>query len=218
VKKIVIINKSIRPININNYFDKIFYINLEKDIDRKNNLLSQFDKFGITNFERFDAISFKEIPEPKYWRNFNQTDDKYILNSLGCRASHLEIVKIAKEKGYRKILIIEDDVQIIYNPNTILALNESILNDWDFLYFGGDIENFRRNQIVCTHAYGLNCTLFDDIINMCIPSGMEMDNFYAKIMQHMSYDSNQSGLYNTRILRPFNTIVQNKEFQSNIQL
>ena len=46
---------------------------------------------------------------------------------------------------------------------------------------------------------------------------MEIDNFYAKILQHMSLNSNQSGLYNTRIVMPFNTIVQNKEFQSNIQ-
>jgi hypothetical protein len=52
--------------DINKYFDKIFYINLEKDVDRKNNLLSQFNKFGITNFERFDAIIFTEIPEKKY--------------------------------------------------------------------------------------------------------------------------------------------------------
>jgi len=203
--------------DINKYFDKIFYINLAKDVDRNKNLLSQFNKFGITNYERFDAISFTDIPEPKYWRNFNKIDDKYILNSLGCRASHLGIVNIAKERGYGKILILEDDVQILENPNKLLEINESILNDWDLLYFGGLIENFFRNQIVCAHAYALKHKIYDDIINMAIPSGMEIDNFYAKVLQHMSLNSNQSGLYNTRITMPFNTIVQNKEFHSNIQ-
>jgi len=203
--------------DINKYFDKIFYINLAKDTDRNNNLLAQFNKFGITNFERFEAISFKEIPEPKYWRNFNKIDDKYILNSLGCRASHLEIVKISKEKGYGKIMILEDDVEILENPNELLRVNESILNDWDLLYFGGLIEHFFRNQIVCAHAYAIKHKMFDDIINMAIPSGMEIDNFYAKVLQHISLNSNQSGKYNIRITMPFNTIVQNKQFQSNIQ-
>jgi GR25 family glycosyltransferase involved in LPS biosynthesis len=203
--------------DINKYFDKIFYINLAKDTDRNNNLLAQFNKFGITNFERFDAISVAEIPEPKYWRNFNKIDDKYILNSLGCRASHLEIVKIAKEKGYGKIMILEDDVEFLENPNELLRVNESILNDWDLLYFGGLIEHFFRNQIVCAHAYAIKHKMFDDIINMAIPSGMEIDNFYAKVLQHISLNSNQSGKYNIRITMPFNTIVQNKQFQSNIQ-
>jgi GR25 family glycosyltransferase involved in LPS biosynthesis len=203
--------------DINKYFDKIFYINLAKDTDRNNNLLNQFNKFGITNFERFEAISVAEIPEPKYWRNFNKIDDKYILNSLGCRASHLEIVKIAKEKGYGKIMILEDDIEILENPNELLRVNESILNDWDLLYFGGLIEHFFRNQIVCAHAYAIKHKMFDDIINMAIPSGMEIDNFYAKVLQHISLNSNQSGKYNIRITMPFNTIVQNKQFQSNIQ-
>jgi GR25 family glycosyltransferase involved in LPS biosynthesis len=203
--------------DINKYFDKIFYINLAKDVDRNNNLLAQFNKFGITNYERFDAISFTEIPDPKYWRNFNKKDDKYILNSLGCRASHLEIVKIAKQKMYNKILILEDDVQMLDNPNKILGLNEPIINDWDLLYFGGLVEDFFRNQIVCAHAYALRHKIYDDIINLAIPSGMEIDNFYAKILQHMSKNLNQSGKYKTMIAMPFNSIVQNKHFKSNIQ-
>jgi len=202
--------------DVNTYFDKIFYINLAKDVDRNNNLLSQFNKFDITNFERFDAISFTDIPEPKYWRNFNKIDNKYILNSLGCRASHLEVVKIAKERSYKKILIFEDDIQILENPSQLLSINENILNDWDFFYFGGLIEHFFRNQIVTTHAYALKDTVFDDILNLATASGMEIDNFYAKIMQHMSYNGNQSGMYNTRIILPFNTIIQNKDFNSNI--
>ena len=85
------------------------------------------------------------------------------------------------------------------------------------LYFGGLIEPHYRNQIVCTHAYAVKYTLFDDIINMAEPSGMEIDNFYAKILQHMSYNYNQSGKYNIRIILPFNLIAQNKDFNSNIQ-
>ena len=209
-------NKSIRPITINTYFDKIFYINLAKDVNRNDNVLAQFNRFDITNFERIEATSYTKIPDKKLWRNFNKKDDKYILGQLGCRASHLEIVKIAKERNYKKILILEDDIKILKDPNELLITNENILNDWNFLYFGGLMENFFRNQIVTTHAYALNDTVFDDILNLAVASGMEIDNFYAKVMQHMSYNYNQSGMYNTRVFIPFNTIIQDDAFNSNI--
>ena len=123
--------------NINTYFDKIFYINLAKDVNRNDSILTQFNKFDITNFERVEATSYIEVPDRNLWRNFNKSDDKYVLGQLGCRASHLEVVKIAKERSYNKILIFEDDIQILENPSQLLSINENILNDWDFFYFGG---------------------------------------------------------------------------------
>ena len=84
------------------------------------------------------------------------------------------------------------------------------------LYFGGLVEPFFRNQIVGGYAYAVKNTLFDDIINMANASGMEIDNFYAKIIQHMSYNYNQSGKYNIRVILPFN-LVGHKFFNSNIQ-
>jgi len=203
--------------NVNTYFDKIFYINLARDTKRNNNILAQFEKFNITNFERIEGTIVTEIPDKSLWRNFNKTDDRYILGNLGNRASTLELIKLAKERNYGKILIFEDDIEILEDLSKLLSINENILNDWDLLYFGGLIEPFFRNQIVCTHAHALKNTLFDDIINMLPASGMETDNFYAKILQHMSYNGNQSGVYNTRMMLPFDTIIQRGEFFSNIQ-
>ena len=139
------------------------------------------------------------------------------MGSLSCRASHLKCLQTAKQRHYSKVLILEDDVIFAENPNQLLTRNHEILNDWDMLYFGGLVEPFLRNQIVCTFAYAIRNTIYDDIINMAEPSGMEIDNFYAKIIQHMSYNYNQSGKYNVRVILPFNQIVQNKDFGSNIQ-
>jgi len=203
--------------DVNTYFDKIFYINLARDVDRNKNLLAQFEKFNITNFERIEGKIFTEIPDKSLWRNLNQKDDKYILGNLGHQHTTLEIIKLAKERGYEKILIFEDDIKILEDPSKLLSINENILNDWDLLFFGGLVEHFFRNQIVCTHAYAIRNTLFDDIINMLPVSGMETDNFYAKIIQHMSYNGNQSGMYNTRMMIPWDTIVQDrKNYNSNI--
>jgi len=151
------------------------------------------------------------------YRNFIKNDPKYLLGQLSCRASHLKCMNLAKQRGYSKILILEDDALMLQDPNQLLTQNHAILNDWDMLYFGGLVEPFFRNQIVCTHAYAVKNTLFDDIINMADSSGMEIDNFYAKILQHMSYNYNQSGKYNIRVIIPFNQIVQSDNFSSNIQ-
>jgi Glycosyltransferase family 25 (LPS biosynthesis protein) len=201
---------------IDNFFDKIFYINLAKDVERNNNMLSQFKEFNISNFERYEAIIYNEVPDKSLWRNFIKTNDKYIKGQLGCRESMLNIIKLSKERGYKNILILEDDAYMLNDPSEIMMMNENNISLADMFYFGGLIESQYRGQIVCAHACGIKHTLFDDIINMAVPSGMEMDNFYAKIIQHMSYNYNPSGRYNVLALSPFNTITQNKTFTSNI--
>lgn len=206
-----------RPLNIDTYFDKIFYINLKKDILRNDHMIKQFAQVSIKNYERIEAVVLEKLPEKYEYRNFIKNDDKYIYGSLSCRASHLKCFSIAKERNYQRIMILEDDVTFLENPSTILTNNIGILNDWDMLYFSGLIEPMFRNQIVGGYAYAVKETLFDNIINMAVTSGMEIDNFYAKILQHMSYNYNQSGKYNIRITLPFNTIVHTGKFQSNIQ-
>lgn len=181
-------------------------------------MISQFRKFGITNYERVEAIELKSLPLPQSYRNFNKKEQKYLLGQLSCRASHVKCIQIARQNNYSKVIIFEDDALFTENPNHQLTRNYEILNDWDMLYFGGLVEPFFRNQIVCSHAYAVKSSIYDDIINMAEPSGMEIDNFYAKILQHMSYNYNQSGKYNIRIILPFNTIIQNKSFGSNIQI
>lgn len=205
-------------LTLDTYFDKIFYINMDKDVDRNTRMVDQLQKFGIKNFERVSGVEVKIAPPKEAYRNFIKSEPKYIIGNLGCRASHVKCMKIAKERGYERVLIFEDDILFTEDPNILLRLNINILNDWDMLYFGGLVETFFRNQIVCTHAYAVRGTLYDDIINIADASGMEIDNFYAKIIQHMSYNYNQSGKYNVRMILPFNMVVQNKDLQSNIQL
>lgn len=206
-----------RATSIDSYFDRVLYINRASDTERMTRLLHQFKKWNITNFERVEAVELTKLPDPVEYRNFIKHDMKYRLGSLSCRASHLKCVQLAKSKGWDSVLILEDDALFLTDPNELLTINQSILNDWDQLYFGGLVEPFFRNQIVCAHAYALKSTTYLDILEMGVSSGMEIDNFYAKVLQHMSYNHNQSGKYNIRVVLPFNQVVQDKSFKSNIQ-
>ena len=210
-------NAVYKSITLNSYFDKIFYINLKKDVQRNEQMIRQFNHLGITNFERIEAIQFEKLPSQEQYRNFIKNDAKYLYGQLSCKASHIKCIELAKMRGYSKVLILEDDAVFLDHPDQLLMKNITILNNWDMLYFGGLIEPMFRNQIVCAHAYGVKSTVYDDIINMAVPSGMEIDNFYAKILQHMSFNYNLSGKYNIRIIMPFNRIIQDNSFVSNIQ-
>lgn len=201
---------------IDNYFDKIFYINLKKDVERNNSVINQFKEFNITNYERFEAIECAEIPERTLWRNFLEEDEKYVKGSIGCRESNLAIIRLAKDRGYKRILILEDDILIVQDPSEIMKINEGNIGIADMFYFGGSIESNLRGQVVESFAYAVKEVLYDDILNMAVPSGMEIDNFYAKIIQHMTYIKNRSGRYNVALLHPFNSITINENFKSNI--
>ena len=69
--------------------DFIFYINLEKRTDRREQIEMELKKMEITA-ERFVGIPF----EP---------------GIVGCGKSHLEVLKLAKDRKYKNVLILEDD-------------------------------------------------------------------------------------------------------------
>jgi GR25 family glycosyltransferase involved in LPS biosynthesis len=201
------------------FFDKIFYINLDKDTDRNVKIVEQFKRYDISNFERISGTVVDIVPDISYWRNFNQDkiNEKYVLGGLGCRNSHWRIMKTALERGYNKILVLEDDIVFTKDPHQVLKDNMSKLDNWDMLYFGGTEESNFRGQIVGAYAYGLNRKLIEEIYYMLPTSGMEVDNFYAKVLFHMSYNYSKCGKYNIKKMEPFDTVDIDFKCISNIR-
>jgi GR25 family glycosyltransferase involved in LPS biosynthesis len=202
--------------NIDTFFDKIYYINLDRDVKRNENVISQFSKFNISNYVRVPGVLVDTIPEPHLYRNFIKKNESYIKGSLGCREAHLNIISDAKKNGYYRIAIFEDDITFTINPSQLLAGNLYNIQEFDLLYFGGLQEQGFNNQIVRTHAMGISHKIFDDILYMAEPSGMEIDNFYAKIIQQMSKNTRLGGKCIVKKIEPFNSIQQSREFASNI--
>lgn len=213
------INSKDYKYSVDTYFDKVYYINMDKDTDRNQFMIDQFDKYGISNYQRIPGVKIDYIPEKIYWRNFNidRLNEKYIKGQLGVRASHVNAVKHALSNGYKKVLIFEDDAEITLDINRLVEVNLKDGLNWDMLYFGGDVERFLGNQIILAHAYAVNEVVMKEILFMAAASGMEIDNFYAKILHHMTYVYNKSGKFDIVKVHPFNTIVQSSRFETNIQ-
>ncbi len=204
---------------VDSVFDMVYYINLDKDELRNKNMLNYLSAFNIQKYKRIAGavidVGIESIPLHVY-RNFNKKDDIYIRNAIGCRLSHLNCINDAKQNNFKRILILEDDIQFAKNLNDLLLGNYNNLHDFDMLYLGGLEEQQFRNQIVTTHAYAITDNIYEDILNMAIPSGMEIDNFYAKIIQHMSVNNRVGGKYLIKKIEPFNTVYQDRQtFKSN---
>jgi GR25 family glycosyltransferase involved in LPS biosynthesis len=73
-------------------------------------IIEQFDKIGISKYNRFNAI----------------------LNSngaLGCAYSHKEVIKLYDESNNKPLMVCEDDIQFIGNSDRLITLLENFIND-----------------------------------------------------------------------------------------
>ena len=74
--------------------DHIFYINLDRRPDRKEHIETQLSKYDLTG-ERYAAINTPHS------------------GIVGCGFSHLNVLKLARERNYKNVLILEDDFEFI---------------------------------------------------------------------------------------------------------
>jgi len=89
---------------IDDYITKIIYINLDRRTDRREHIESQFRQSNISNYERFSAI---ERPPGQ--------------GIVGCGYSHLEVLRLARERKYPNILIMEDDFEFMVSPEEFIC-------------------------------------------------------------------------------------------------
>ena len=101
------------------YFDFIYCINLNRRRDRWKKVQKEFERMGVLHkVFRFDAIE-----------NFEN-------GHIGCALSHRNIIQDAKIKGYKNILIFEDDIFFRYSSDYMFKVTQELaLTDWDIFYF-----------------------------------------------------------------------------------
>lgn len=154
---------------LNDVFDKIICINLERRKDRWNQSCSEFAKHGI-EVERFSAFDHEEF------QNIYNQYDVYQRASLGCSLSHVAVLKSAKSRGFKNVLILEDDAEFHDQFNEIFnQVSPQIPENWNMIYFGPNrgsdcrpikvSENiFRASDLLTTHAYAVNENTYDILI------------------------------------------------------
>jgi glycosyl transferase family 25 len=133
--------------------DRVFYINLDKRTDRRSEIEGELNSVGL-QYERFSAIQHKTI------------------GGVGCGRSHIGVLKLAKERGYKRIMVLEDDFTFTSDPHAGL----SKLNDVSFdvcllsynLFYGTESAEYpflmRVHEAQTASGYIINSHYYDTLI------------------------------------------------------
>ncbi len=186
--------------NINTYVDKIYYINMDKSVQRNTNMISWFEQIGIVNYKRVAGVIYKDnIPTNCQIKPYHQQLDEnsYIRGALGCLASHRTAIKDALEKNYERICIFEDDVDFVDDFNTKFdkfahSLEENYkgyelaylsLNYPNNLLKDSPVHQVRDNAFG-TQAYILNNHnwVFNHVLKSIDNMGIEIDMVYNHLI------------------------------------
>ena len=140
-------NKNSNLLKVNDYFDKVFCINLDRRTDRWELCKEQFERFDL-EVERFSGICGLRI-------NVNGVDMED--GNAGCTESHRAILDKIVDSNWKRVLILEDDFRIVYDDfiKKFSNIVKLVPNDWDMLYLGGHYAEppiKRINEHVIKHA------------------------------------------------------------------
>lgn len=139
-----------------NLFGGVFFINLAKRVDRRKLIEAEMEKMDI-EAERFEGI--ERSP-----------------GIVGCGYSHLSVLKEARDRGYKNVLIFEDDFEFVVDKETFWNELQQFFRSgvqYDVLMLSYNIEKAEKfnNQV-------------DKIIAMTTASGYIVNsNFIDKLIE-----------------------------------
>ncbi len=113
-----------------NYIDKIYYINLDRRTDRKEEIENEFKRLDIPNekIKRFTAI-------------------EYNPGCIGCSYSHYHVMNEGLHDSFNNILVLEDDFEFVVSKEELEENLKYIFEirkfekPWDVIMFSYNIEN-----------------------------------------------------------------------------
>ncbi len=172
---------------IDQYFNRVFLINLDRREDRLKVADAWFQANNI-EYERWPAVDGTKLSEEYSHLNDRQKAE------LGCRASHFQVIQEAKTRNYKSVLVLEDDFEPCadFEEKFVLGILE-LPADWQLFYLGGnhcmtpgDIGATYLKRIFATsttHSYAVKNEAFDKVLAV-LSQDMQADLGLRMIQQH----------------------------------
>ena len=143
--------------------DHIFYINLDKRTDRLSEIQNELSRMNLSG-ERFSAV-YQSPP----------------MGILGCGKSHLQVLQMAKERGYKNVLILEDDFIFITSKEIVEENIQKLFDqkpDFDVCFLAYNLDQgvsedmpdfpflLRTVEATTASAYIVNQHYYDKLIEL----------------------------------------------------
>ncbi len=158
---------------IDQFFQKGYYINLERRPERRVQFEQEAARLNLPNFfERHLGVD--DIPAAKA---LNPWEPSYVWSGMCCSKAFHNVFTKMKADGIEYGLVCEDDMCFVDGGlETVEAALDQIRQfpDWDVLYFGGLVVDHRAkqvsenlvtaNRILTMHAVGINHKVLDTLL------------------------------------------------------
>jgi glycosyl transferase family 25 len=115
------------------FIDKVVYINLDKRPEKNVHMQNITSVFPPEKVQRFSAIEWSP-------------------GSVGCTKSHIAVMKLAIEKQWKNVLILEDDVVWNRYEQGYAQLEELIQKDYDVIHLGPSVPRYNINTFQLYNA------------------------------------------------------------------
>jgi len=163
----------------------IVVISLEKAKERRVRISSQLKSLGIEAII-MDAIDGQTLSDKEKDKKLSlvggyRYGENFTAGEIGCLMSHTNALKIANEKGWEYVIVIEDDVILAEDfERRVKLLFRMLPRDWEHVYLSGFPRTPRE---------------FDPLIKMlhiepsgiidCIPITMYRNTAYNKVISYL---------------------------------
>lgn len=188
--------------SLNDFFDKIYCINLDERKDRMIEASKEFSKHNLW-VERVPGINGSKM-------NLDFPSE-IKEGAVGCALSQLFTIKLAKQVKAKTFLLLEDDIE--FDPELTTKFNKyygEVPYNWDMLYLGGQHFHgmnltqvsehvFKCEYTLAAHSVAFKYTVYDRFINSLIDITKPCDVHYAEshkeinayvIIPHLTWQRN----------------------------
>lgn len=174
---------------VNEYFDAVYWINLDRRTDLRAYAEEQHRSAGITA-ERLAGFDISEMSGV-----FNFVRSK---GHIGCTLTHIAALTLAQYRSLDSVLVLEDDATFGFDFRERFAeAVPHVPDDWEILYLGSwtDFGPFTDNVkpvsgpivkldwALCTHAYAVRGHAIDKILVSAVTKREPIDQVYAQMMR-----------------------------------
>lgn len=129
---------------LNQYFDKIFVITLERAKDRQKKVLNTLSALNFDFFIGVDkkSLDYNMLQEQGIYndnkaRKLDRHGKGMVLGAIACSLSHKTVYEHIIHSNYQRVLVFEDDVApLIKNLPQLPETLRELPADWELVYLG----------------------------------------------------------------------------------
>lgn len=174
---------------LNDIADQVFVINLERRQDRAEHMREQSEK------HQFDALVVRAVDAKEIQNPTGLRDGEYAL-----LLSYASIIQWARQKGFDKIIILEDDAFFVDDFEPRLESEWPLIPaDWDLVFLGENNSSLGAGWIPSVavnskirkvfssfgaHAILIRSNMYDSILDGISSFDKPLDVMFASLQQH----------------------------------